>query len=58
MKRFFEEGKRLSINIRERIIKVKTTLVKEREKQMLQAGNNVESLSRRRTAECANRHES
>ena len=53
-----EEGKRLSFNIRERIIKVKTTLVKEREKQMLQAGNNVESLSQRRTAEWAKRHES
>ena len=53
-----EEGKRLSFNIRGRIIKAKTTLVKEREKQMLQAGNNVESLSRRRTAECANIHES
>ena len=48
----------VSFNIIGRIIKAKTTLVKEREKQMLQAGNNVESLSRRRTAECANIHES
>ena len=53
MKRFFEEGKRLSLE-HKRVIEFNISFVKDREKQTPQARNTAESLSRRRIADYAN----